>query len=801
MFEFRLPFPCVVVLCGGILCGTSVAAGGGGGKKLTAPPDLTQGGEPDEMNDWRLGPTGLQGWVWAQHMRKGASRDARQILVTRVAKDSPADGKVQLNDVILGVDGKPFSRDARRVLAEAIAEAEKRENHGRLRLSVWRNGQTLDIVLTLPAIGGYSDSAPYSCEKSAAVIELACRYLKGKPLKDNWEGYIAALGLMATGRKDVMPGVSEFARKICVPGEVLNVETHEGMLCWKWAYKTLFLTEYYLLTRDAYVLPTIREYATKIAMGQSGVGTWGHTVAARANTGYLHGHLGGYGAMNQISLVLMIDLVLAEKCGITHPEITRAIRLGRTFFEYYTGKGAIPYGDHKPAPDWFDDNGKSASAAVMFDLLGDHHGSEFFSAMVVASSPGGREQGHTGCFWSHLWGGMGAARSGREGLSTFFREMRWAFELERGWDGSMAYQGNAGEKGTKGKPKTKWDSTGARLLQLCVPREKLFITGKQMRVENPLRGDQLGEAVAAGRFIADPGRLKVLPRQEILAMLGSGLPPARQFAARSLVEQDIRCVDTLIEMLDSDSVHARKGACAALRVAGFRSEKAVARLVEVVQESDDLSLRLDAIDALSGADLQRGLAAVAKPAIPALLEQAMSHSLDDPRRQLQRKLCFALFYSGRALPTKGLIPLHGTGEIDRPLMIAAVKELLTVDDGRARGCIGSIYPELTTEDLELLWGDIFKATRDLSPSGIMFADGIRISGLKLMQRLSMPVGVELSTKILTEDRWGRGNRERAVLPVLAAYGPAASKALPVLKSMKMKDMTQLNKTIKAIESE
>jgi len=47
-------------------------------------PDLTKGGEPNEFHDWLLGPTGMNGWMYTEGMREGASRDARQILVTRV---------------------------------------------------------------------------------------------------------------------------------------------------------------------------------------------------------------------------------------------------------------------------------------------------------------------------------------------------------------------------------------------------------------------------------------------------------------------------------------------------------------------------------------------------------------------------------------------------------------------------------------------------------------------------------------------------------------------------------------------
>ena len=61
-------------------------------------PDLTAGGTVGDGRDWTLGPTGARGWVYGW---RGYTRDSRQILVTAVAKGSPADGVLAKGDVIL----------------------------------------------------------------------------------------------------------------------------------------------------------------------------------------------------------------------------------------------------------------------------------------------------------------------------------------------------------------------------------------------------------------------------------------------------------------------------------------------------------------------------------------------------------------------------------------------------------------------------------------------------------------------------------------------------------------------------
>ncbi len=348
---------CTTLLAGFVLLLTLCTGADAARKKRfihETPPDLTQGGKPDDTHDWSLGPIGANGWVFNRRPQEGASRLSRQTLITRVEKDGPADGRLQLDDVVLGVDGEKFSYDARKVLAAAINEAEKEINKGQLRLLVWRKGKELDTTLTLPAMGSYSKTMPFSCPKTDRIVDQACEYMKSKPLKEGWLGYIDALGMLATGREDLLPMVKEFARSVCVSGEKLSVEKHVPMKCWHWSYKTLFLCEYYLLTRDEHVLPTITEYAAKIAMGQSGAGTWGHTYAARENTGYLHGHLGGYGAINQMGLTLMICLKLADECGVKNDEVAAAIVRGNDFFKYFVGKGTIPYGDHGAANEWYE---------------------------------------------------------------------------------------------------------------------------------------------------------------------------------------------------------------------------------------------------------------------------------------------------------------------------------------------------------------------------------------------------------------------------------------------------------------
>ncbi len=194
------------------------------GKRSETPPDLTQGGVADATHDWRLGPLGANGWVFTRTTATGASALARQILITRVDANGPAAENLKVDDVVLGVAGKKIDRDARRALADAINEA---ENKGVLKLLVWRDKKEHEAVVTLPVMGTYSKTAPFNCAKTTRIIDNACAYLKSRgALKPDWIGYIDGLGLLATGRAEVMPQVKALAHASVVPGEVLSIEKH-----------------------------------------------------------------------------------------------------------------------------------------------------------------------------------------------------------------------------------------------------------------------------------------------------------------------------------------------------------------------------------------------------------------------------------------------------------------------------------------------------------------------------------------------------------------------------------------------
>ena len=740
-------------------------------------PDLTAGGQKDQRHDWNLGPTGARGWIWAWQLE---TTDSRQILLTKVAQGSPADEVLEVGDVILGAGGRPFTEDARKGLGRAITQAETPASSGVLKLLRWRKGKRQDVEIRLPVMGSYSDTSPYNCTKAEKILDAGCRHI-ARRLKGGIDGKINALALLASGKPQYLELVKEYARRAGPPDLKLKLQSSSGMASWHWGYTNLFLTEYYLATGDEYVLPAIKEYSVNIARGQSGVGSWGHGMAwPDLNSGELHGPLGGYGALNQAGLICHLSMALARKCGVEDPVVRQAIDRANSFFGFYAGKGAIPYGDHRPGWQVHDDNGKNSIAAVLFDAQADRDRAAFFAKMTVASY-GERERGHTGNYFSFLWGPLGANRAGPQAVAAFLKEQRWYYDLARSWDGSFPYQGGAGMGGGEHQY-GDWDCTGAYLLTCALPLQKLYVTGRGTGKDNRLTGARLHEAIEAGRDFnswhkgVQPYRRK--SPEELLNCLASWSPAVRHRAALALAEKPGDFVPQLIDVLSGDDLRGRYGACQALGALKARAAAAVPALSDTLSDRD-LWLRVEAAYALAG------IGAPSRTSVPELLRLAVREDKEDPREMTQRYLAFGLFYPGGALRMVGLISRSVEG-VDRKLLYPAVEKLLQNPDGRARGAVSSVYKHLSFEELQPILPAILRAIKEPAPSGVMFASGIRLRGLELLARHRVKEGIPLCLKVMEIEKWGKRNRITACLKILRSYGGAAKPVLPELKQLEQK---------------
>lgn len=360
-----------------------------------------------------MGPTGATVWMRGY-----------QFVVTSIQEQSPAFERLMLGDVVTGAAGHVFGPDVdpRMTLGNAIGEAEATGQP--IVLSVLRKGSPIEVRLTLAQLGAESPTWPAHCEKSSAILEQACQSLLETQFPDGRQVTDGSFGSFASGLLLLATGDSRFLDAARRAAHYAADEDYEAIdyANWPRGYGGILLAEYYLSTGDDSVLPKLKHIADVLAKGQMLCGSWGHKSPA-----------GGYGALNQAGLVDAMTLVLAKECGLEVDEA--AMNKSLDFFERFAGLGSVPYGDHYPGRS-LDDNGKCAMAAVLMHLAGREESARVF-ADTVAESYWLREEGHTGGYFSIVWGPIGASFAGPEKLQKFLDYQRWYYNLARKWTGAI----------------------------------------------------------------------------------------------------------------------------------------------------------------------------------------------------------------------------------------------------------------------------------------------------------------------------------------------------------------------------
>ena len=768
------------------------------GSLFANPPDLTKSNSVDRTLTYNLGPTGLRGWIYT---RAASNLDAaqgrtttasRQVLVTHVGTNSPASGVLEINDVILGVNGKPFDDDARKSFGRAITEAEKSENKGLLKLLRFRAGKTENVELKLRVMGSYSATAPYNCPKSKLILVEACKALEKEPLNSSWAGAVSGLALLASGNPGYLPKVQAFAREMAA-----RELTDKGCSSWDCGYKNVFLSEYYLLTGDKDVLPGITALTVRMAKGQGMYGTFGHGFSELTPDGKLHGPIPPYGPVNQAGLIASLGIVMGHKCGVKDPEILPAIDRSTKFYGYFVDKGAVPYGEHEPWP-YHENNGKSALSAVFFAAQGNQsEAARFFARMSTAAYPG-REYGHTGQGFSYLWGALGANVGGPAAATAFVKEAQWHLDLTRRCDGSFVYDG--GEQYGAGRTddntytgKSSYcglSPNATYVLTYALPLKKLCITGRELKTKSGFLGLKKGDAlsakevaqtIASGRFDLD--RKQMTP-QQLVGAFSDWSPIVRGWAAEELASRPEAktMIPQLIAMAEGKDAHIRQGACETL--GHLKSVEALPVLVRLLSH-EDRSIRFKAAQAI------KKLGPVAAPAVTDILTAVVSTaeplqpiSWADPIQFTHGQLAEPLFAGPLTSQVK---------QVDKSLLYAAIRVIAVHPDGWARSNLGNYFESLSVEEAEALAPDILQALLVPAPADTMFSNGVRMGAFKTLTKYYFVEGIDAGVAYAkTQGGHGSQSRTGEIMKEIVKYGTAAKVAIPGLKEL----IVQLNDEVK-----
>lgn len=734
-------------------------------------PDFTNGDQIPEAEtaqwaDWNLGATGARGWVYSPIPGESVRTDARQIYVTSIAPGSPASNKLQVGDVILGTDRSLFTSDPRVALAKAITTAESNQGNGNLLLRIWRAGTTSDINLQLLVTGNYSDTAPFNCNKSEFIVNRAISNLTSRMQSADYAPKavprtLNALALLSTGN----PIHHNLVREQVIWGiQKANNERRT----WIFAYVLILMSEYTLATGNNEFIPEIRNLALKIANIQSPVGSWGHR-GIRSN-----GLLGGYGMINATGIPLNIALILARKTGVNDPVITDAINKKANLIRFHSGKGAIPYGDHSSLEEYHEDNGKNSIASIMFDLLGETQHATYFSKSALASHNGERERGHTGNFFNILWSLMSISKNGADASGLWMKEYgSWYFDLARTWDGSFIHQRgfNKSLESYRG-----WDATGAFILNYNTRLKKIFITGKQPSQVINISRQSAEQIIDDGRGLTntnqDINHYKDMSDDRLYQKLSSWSPTVRLRASKELVSRKPLPEQRLIHSLSSTSLNTKLGACQALTL---YKDKAIIALPTLRQllSANDLWLRVKAATAIAAIGPAAQIAAE-----DILLNFTKNTTSEDPRKMEQRFYIFILFDTNNGLLKDAL---H---TINSQTLVKVINQSLKNDDGFARQFIGNLYSQLGSDLVKIIMRNIYDASKTSAPSGIMFADNVRINGLQILQQFRVKQGLEAAMEYLkNQNQWKSELRTEQILEIIESYGIHAKSKIPELNNI------------------
>jgi hypothetical protein len=765
-----------------------------------APPDLTAGGIPDNTRTINLGPTGVRGWVY--HVNSGGRRadsgDSRQVLVTAVDEGSPAAGILAPDDVILGADGTSaapvnFTSDARKSLAYAIAEAEER-TPATLQLLLWRDQVTTTVTLTLQTMGAYSSTAPYNCPKSTLILQQGLAAVMNGETAGNYS--FGTLTLLAGNNPDDPDNAARITRarneaRALVPSPAVRTQMMSderdgtSMITWERGHKLIVMAEYFLLTRDdptletdTDVLPGIEAYAVNIAKNSSLFGTMGHIFAEKNPDGSANGPMGGvYGPVNNAGMPCYLGLILARECGITHPAVTPAIERMNIFYRGFIGKGTVPYGEHEPAWDGHENNGKSGLAALAYTLQDERADEGKYYGKMATAAAADRELGHTGAFFNYVWAPLGAACGGDEAAASHFSRIRWMLDLNRRWDHRFDYDCLNGEGPNSGSQYNSFRMSTAALLTYALPLRQLRITGKNHDPSRWLSSTDVAEAAAADGYAATSS----LPVSQLIADLASWSPCVQRRAAEQLATRSFTTstLNQLTALANDPNGGSRYGACLALGK-NSNSSTANARAATLAALLTDPENRVRYISA----EAMRFLPQTAKMTqLNTILSAAATTAKplfpldpEDPLHFAHGRLAALLFYGGNAYGPKGMIWNNLSG-VDRSLLYPAMRAVAANPVGFARSCLYHAYLQLTATDVNALAGTIVDSVQVRAPSDKMFSSGVRRGGIETLEKYKIAEGVPLCM-IYAVDHLPSNDGYTQGLAVLKKYAAGSTTVTP-----------------------
>ena len=430
------------------------------------------------------------------------------LLIKYVFEDTPADGKIHAGDVIVGANGKKFVTPHRNGysvkvfgghgpmtdFANALDESQGDKLKGELALDVLREDKALTVKLNVGTrYGRYGKTFPSDCKKSDLVLKELYEFIAGKQ-RDNgsWgppqANTFAPLALMASGNKKYLPLVTKCVQ---MHARTTKAKDRSGLINWRYMAAGIVMSEYYLATKEEWVLPELQEVYDFLISSQyvdtsqivdearrthppvpednkRAHGGWGH------NPGYE-----GYGPIAMITGQGALVFALMDRCGI---EVDRA-RHDKTynFLKSGTGRnGYLWYSDAVSNHESWADMGRTGAAGLA-NFLSPHKDEEYMKrALAHARCIGDHPETLPDTHGSPIMG-MGYTALAAHIDPASFRKMmdanRWWFTLSQCADGSFYYQPNRDNNPYDFREGSRVSASAVVALIFSAKYENLQVTG------------------------------------------------------------------------------------------------------------------------------------------------------------------------------------------------------------------------------------------------------------------------------------------------------------------------------------
>ena len=359
-----------------------------------------------------------------------------RVTVENIQPNTPAVGKFNKGDVVLGINGaKLEGKNPLVVLGSALTEAEATDGILTFDIKPGKGDASKQVTLTIPVLGAYSKTFPLNCAKSKTIIRRAADFYSGK---DRLKGHgfmngLACLFLLSTGDDLYVPRVKEYFSQFLKPdGGITGI----GAMTWDNGYNGIACAEYYLRTGDRSVLPILQHYCDDAKRRQIYNIGWNHW-----DYGFNPSYEAGGGMLHSAGNQVLLTLVMCKACGVNVDEKTL---LGALKHWYrFAGHGTIPVADQRPWLVFRSGGRDGATAAVMHVASGAmgnttiyKRANEYLSMTALTSWPS-REYN-----WEVIWDSLAGAYMLEYNADLYYQtqqRFRWSYDLYRQASGAFSF--------------------------------------------------------------------------------------------------------------------------------------------------------------------------------------------------------------------------------------------------------------------------------------------------------------------------------------------------------------------------